>query len=163
MRGHWVMGRCRVGAWHGWWVCLVGVPSPTVFGMAVGRSFSVLPLPRCPGCGAALLRRSRAASTLPPPLPFPPSRVVVLRKTTRLEYERNRSSLSETELRNRVWKWWGGKILGSHSSLNSVPFPFYSCPSLDPIMRICCRDMTDRQKALIPLQTSSSECPERMF
>lgn len=58
---------------------------------------------QCPRCGSALLSSSkkiRKASS------FPPSRVVVVRKTTRLEYEHNRNGLTtEQELRNRVWEW----------------------------------------------------------
>ena len=58
----------------------------------------------CPGCKAGLTwsrRASRHSSS------FPPSRVVVVCKTTRLEYERKKNNhhLNEEELKNRVWEW----------------------------------------------------------
>ena len=63
---------------------------------------------QCPRCGSALLSSSwgvrRASSN-------PPRRVVVVRKTTRLEYEHNRNGLTtEQELRNRVWEWDPGGL-----------------------------------------------------
>lgn len=71
-------------------------------------------LGQCPRCGAALLPVGvRAVASLAPN--FPPRRVVVVRKTTRLEYERMRNQLSEEELRNRVWEWYHG--------LSTYPIP----------------------------------------
>lgn len=57
---------------------------------------------QCPRCGSALLSSSREVRRASN---FPPNRVVVVRKTTRLEYEQNRNGLTtEEELQNRVWE-----------------------------------------------------------
>lgn len=58
--------------------------------------------------------------------------MVVVRKTTRLEYERKRNQLSEEELRNRVWEWDMGMGYGNEITMHL----YHSCPSLVPIMRI---------------------------